>query len=191
MTIKQNNTTIHTLTYRYTKPDTGQTTTSKLSIDCFIYDILKKNEDNLTPLLEYKQQHAGDRLKSDAKTCITDRWLYSTAGAEKEQNINIPFAGYMREFLLRQIIKPELLEGYEISPQYVKLWCDLDEVSNTTLRIPDSLYHAVKTSHGKDIDDLLREQYRYIRDNSPSNENYILKFRQELLKKVMRPELIH
>ena len=184
MSTKPANNSIHTITFRYTDPVSNKIKTSKLSIDIGIYELLKLNEKTLK--LEQKVNHS---LRQRALT-ITDKWIYETAGIQKEKNPNVSFSGYMREFFYTLLIDSEYLIGYDIKPEYCKIMCRKDAISNTTIRIPTSLFFALTSILGQEFcETTIREAYLALRTNTKDDKNFSFLLRHKLLEQVMKPDV--
>lgn len=176
--------TVHLITYRYVDAKTGETKTSKLSMDIGLYQLLKANEhilfDGFTSDVNIRGKNA----------TITDKWLYVTAGELRAKNPDKPFASYWREYLYSLLIDQDFLDGYEIDTDYVKIMCSKGEKSNTTIRLPSSLYYALTEMFGESADTIIKQSYATLRsqvEDEDTNFSYLL--RHKLLEQVIDPDL--
>ncbi|MCY9861036.1 hypothetical protein OTK49_00575 [Vibrio coralliirubri] len=176
--------TVHLITYRYTDANTNTVKTSKLSMDIGIYQLLKANE---TVLFDGFTSEVNIRSKNST---IADKWIYVTAGELRTQNPNVSFASYMREYLYSLLIDQDFLEGYEINTEYVKIMCSKGEKSNTTIRLPSSLYYALTEMFDENADSIIKQSYAALRSqikDDDTNFSYLL--RHKLLEQVIDPDL--
>ncbi|EGR2229389.1 hypothetical protein QX249_08985 [Vibrio parahaemolyticus] len=179
-----NQNSVHTLTYRYFPQGSSTPKTSKLSVDIGIYKILKLNEEKLFSDFQYMP------VNSKKDSTKADRWLYVSAGKKKEENPDVPFASYMREYLYTIIIDPDFIEGYEINTDYIRVMCSKDSKSNTQIRFPAALYHALKSLLGEDsVDDIIEKTYANLRKESDDKGNYSYRLRHRLLSQVLNADL--
>lgn len=182
MTNNNTTKTIHTFSYRYKEADSGTYKTSKLSVDLGLYNILKNNEEYL--FSEVQQPHIV-RGKHSSKT---DWWLYNTTRDYREQNPELALTGCIREIAFCRVIDPSFLEGYQIDPDYIKIMCSKDDQSNTAVRLPTSLYHALKSMYDNDCDAVIQSQYTKIRSSvEDSDSNFSYRLRHKLLTLVIDP----
>ena len=184
MTTKSVKQTVHSLTFRYVDIASNLTKTSKLSVDIGIYELLKINE----VLLELgKGSEVCARKRAPT---LTDKWLYDTSGQQKTLHPNVSFAGYMREYLYCVLIDSEYLDGYKIIPEYHKVMCRKDDLSNTTIRVPTSLFFALSSLFGADnCETIIKKAYLALRTNTPNEANFSFLLRHKLLEQVMKPNL--
>ena len=174
--------TVHTFTYRYTDAESQKDKTSKLSIDIGVYNLLKHNEGYL---LEDVKRPNVVRGKTSTQT---DWWLYAETRRYREENPSAALTGCIRELVFCKLIDPSFLDGYVINSDYIKVMLKKDDNSNTAVRLPSSLYFAVKSMYEDACDDLIQAEYTKVRKEIDENEtNYSYKLRHNLLKLVADP----
>ncbi|PSV01059.1 hypothetical protein [Photobacterium kishitanii] len=154
---------VHYFSYRYN--DNGESKTTKASLDKDIY-------------LHFLDVFNGSRTATHAELIRMAKLIRETQDGK--------YAGFLREAILRKIIKPELIEGYDFNPNYVKVMCAKDSKSNTAVNIPSALYYALSKLLCCDKPDMfINNKYIEIRNNKTGITNFSLELRKNLLNSVL------
>jgi len=155
-------TTIETISYRFTHPETGESKTSKASLDKEIYAAV-----------------LGKLGKKEGHEFLTSKMRIIRETQAKS------WASYLREVALMQLIPSELLEGYLLTPEYEVVMCPSKQGSqgNTAVNIPSTIYYAIgKKMKNKPVDTVIKEEYFHMREEQPNEGNFSFALRTRLLK---------
>ncbi|ELP6119177.1 TPA: hypothetical protein I7730_14510 [Vibrio vulnificus] len=161
-TDKIKNTTIETISYRFTHPETGESKTSKASIDKEIY----------AAVIAKLGKKEGHEFLTSKMRIIRETQAKS-------------WASFLREIALMKLIPSELLEGYTLTPEYEVVMCPSKQGSqgNTAVNIPASIYYAIgRKIKNKPAESVIKEEYFHMREEQPDEGNFSFTLRTRLLK---------
>lgn len=162
--LNENKSTVHYFSYRYSH--NGSPKISKTSLDLDIYS-------------HFLALHNNSTRDSQAELLKMAKLIRETQTSK--------YAGYLREAILCKIIKPELIENYELNPNYVKVMCAKDQDSNTAVNIPSTLYHALSVFfHCDKPDPFINLKYIEVRNSAKGDTNFSYELRKALLSSVLR-----